>query len=108
MFVALLLFPGWAELAENVEHLFHDGHLAHSALHHPGEAADHPLGSHDEAPCSPTDHHCQCCASIPSVAPPAVALTPEPLPAAEGAPVLSYVRRPISRALPVPVRPPVA
>lgn len=107
LLLAILLFPGWVELAENALHLVHDGHLAHSVQHDPEAMADHPLGNHEEVPCTPTDHHCQCCPSIPSVSPPEmVALQAVPA-ELDDVVLIGYDGRLVTRAIPPPVRPPI-
>lgn len=106
--LAILLFPGWVEVAENALHLVHDGHFAHSTQHDPEAAIDHPLGNHDEAPCSATDHHCQCCPSIPSVPPPEVASVSSALVGLASDAIIGFDGRIVSRSIPPPIRPPIS
>ena len=79
MLCALLLFglvPGSRELIENLAHLVHDGHLAHSAAHAVAAAEEGcaPDAEHD---CTPLAHHCTCCVSLVGLPQlPELALTP--------------------------------
>ena len=62
-FLVLGLTPGALEAVEVVEHLAHDGHMPHSEEHDAvADAERHQVG--DEHGCTPTQHHCQCCASL--------------------------------------------
>ena len=66
------LLPGVTELPENLEHLLHDGHLAHSALHDDHgeeEHADEHASLEAEHGCTPLTHHCGCHSSIAVVLP---------------------------------------
>lgn len=107
-FLALLSLPGWAEVLENVEHLLHDGHLAHSAEHVAMAPDDHDLGSHQEAGCTAIAHHCGCCLSIAAQCPSVVESVftePEALPTS---PAPFYRGRASNLALAPPLRPPIA
>jgi hypothetical protein len=64
--LALTILPGWPELLENVEHLLHDGHLAHSAQHD-DVAANEGHDDVDEHGCSPMAHQCPCHVSMQAV-----------------------------------------
>lgn len=105
--MAISLLPGWVEIAENVEHLLHDGHLAHSEEHEDGAhaEADHPTT--DEHGCTPMAHQCGCCRSMP-----AVVDGPQPPPAVMLAVTSVGLHEPerswSSRALAPPTRPPIA
>lgn len=63
------LMPGLGEILENVEHLLHDGHLAHATSH---ERDEHTAG-HDtliaEHGCTPVSHICPCHISVPAILP---------------------------------------
>lgn len=67
--LCVTLTPGWMELVENVEHLVHDGHLAHQGAHDD----DQHVAAHDaleaEHGCTPVSHICGCHASIPALLP---------------------------------------
>lgn len=67
LLLALALLPGWAELVENVEHLLHDGHLAHSEVHELAQASEDAHETTDEHGCTPVSHHCGCHMSVPGV-----------------------------------------
>lgn len=108
----LSLLPGLVELVENVEHLLHDGHLAHGAQHDQERSADkhadgHDQGLDDEHGCTPMAHHCGCHSSAP-------AMLADAAPDLDRA-VVHEERRlsgadqtPISRANAPPTRPPIA
>ena len=53
------------ELVEAAEHLVHDGHLPHSEAHLEDEAEEAHEG--DEHGCTPVQHRCGCCASMPGI-----------------------------------------
>ena len=65
--LCIVLMPGWLEVIENVEHLLHDGHLAHIV----GHDDDEDVASHDaleaEHGCTPVSHTCSCHSSIPVI-----------------------------------------
>lgn len=65
LLVCISMLPGWVEIVENIEHLVHDGHLAHLGDH----AGDEEVAHHDaleaEHGCTPTNHTCGCHASVP-------------------------------------------
>ena len=69
MFVLMLsLSPGMHELLENVEHLVHDGHLAHSSLHDEHEDEDEAHAAIEaEHGCTPMSHNCGCHISVPII-----------------------------------------
>ena len=58
------LVPAFGELVETTVHYATTGHLAHSAADH-GDLGDQGA----EHGCSPTAHHCTCCAAQPVVTP---------------------------------------
>jgi len=103
----LLLLPGWAELLENLEHLVHDGHMAHGDLHEQIGADEEHAATDTEHGCTPVSHVCGCHTSSPIML---SAVTPVPTRS------LSYALtrpptsddRPISRANAPPTRPPIA
>lgn len=109
--LALTLLPGWPEVIENVEHLVHDGHLAHSDAHDDAadeQAAHHAHGDTDEHGCTPMAHRCPCHVSLAALVPPGALpsagqwldLPVGTVPSAEGGP--------LTRAIPPPTRPPIA
>lgn len=62
------LTPGWGELLENLEHLLHDGHLAHFSQHM--ETEDGGIDEHaatDEHGCTLLSHNCPCHVSVPAI-----------------------------------------
>lgn len=63
--LVLSLTPGSMELLENLEHLIHDGHLAHVVSHD----EDEDVAAHDaldaEHGCTPMTHTCGCHTSVP-------------------------------------------
>lgn len=64
MFVLVLsVSPGMPELLENVEHLVHDGHLAHSSRHNEDESVAH-AAIEAEHGCTPMSHNCGCHISV--------------------------------------------
>ena len=69
MFVLVLsLSPGLTELLENLEHILHDGHLAHSALHDEHEDEDEVHAAIEaEHGCTPMSHNCGCHISVPII-----------------------------------------
>lgn len=72
------LLPGSHELLENLVHLLHDGHLAHSEAHDI-EASVERCSADTEHDCTPLDHHCACCVSLAALPePPRAVLLPEP------------------------------
>ena len=98
LLVAVLLLPGWTDLAENVEHLFSGGRLPHS------EARVDELA--EEHGCSSVQHRCQCHTSTPGVV-----QGEEPVEERAGRPVFGnrsafIARRPASRISSPPKRPP--
>jgi hypothetical protein len=62
------LTPGWGELLENLEHLLHDGHLAHFSEHSEqhGEGED-AHAAEDEHGCTLLSHNCACHVSVPAI-----------------------------------------
>lgn len=50
-------------MLENLVHLLHDGHLAHSGTHEITADTERCL-SDLEHDCTPLAHHCDCCVSI--------------------------------------------
>jgi len=104
--VALLLMPGWIELAETIEHLMHDGHLPHSEAH--ADSDDEVAHEGDEHGCTQMVHHCQCHTSSP-----ALVADAEPEHDAENAvdapgQAVDLTRIPTSWAQAPPTRPPIA
>ncbi len=76
--LALSLLPGWAELLENLEHLAHDGHLAHSVAlddHSVEDEARHQAIEAEHG-CTPVSHNCVCHTSVPILIPDAFQLEP--------------------------------
>lgn len=66
--VVVGLTPGAYEAVEVIEHLAHDGHLPHGEEHQQAAVDEgHDVG--DEHGCTPTQHHCHCCASMMALAP---------------------------------------
>jgi hypothetical protein len=61
--LVLGLLPGSHELVENLVHLAHDGHLAHSETHEVVAESEHcePDAEHG---CTPLSHQCDCCISL--------------------------------------------
>ena len=102
--LALSILPGWPELLENVEHLLHDGHLAHSAQHE--EAADEGHAALDEHGCTPMAHQCGCHTSVLAVL--QDASVPE-LARWSSQEAQAYWTEwsPLNRAIPPPTRPPI-
>lgn len=105
VFVLILsILPGWPELLENVEHLLHDGHLAHSAQH--DEAADEGHDDVAEHGCTPMAHHCGCHTSV-------LAVLQDPTVSESGKWTVPDTRgfwtewSPLTRAIPPPTRPPI-
>ena len=109
--LALSLLPGWPEVLENVEHLVHDGHMAHSDAHDQVADAHAEHDAHadtDEHGCTPMAHRCPCHVSLAALLPDA----PEPV--ATGwtdLPVHAALLEqggPLTRAIPPPTRPPIS
>ncbi len=71
LLVILGLTPGGEALVEAAGHLLHDGHLPHSAAHEQVAASEDHAGSGScaEHGCSPSQHVCQCCSSLPMLPP---------------------------------------
>ena len=81
--VTLGMTPAVSEAIEAVEHVLHDGHLPHGDDHDQA-AFEEDHGTSDEHGCSPTQHHCRCCASLAANLPsPPVLPDPPPFPVAE-------------------------
>lgn len=109
LLVGLSLMPGWGELLENLEHVVHDGHLAHAVLvaHADDEAHGHEALEAEHG-CTPVQHTCPCHVSVPALAPEGAAL-PEPVRVAvrrDRPPVRDD--RPLQRAQAPPLPPPRA
>jgi hypothetical protein len=101
------LMPGVPEVLENVEHLLHDGHLAHSEQHEAVKYIESHGDGLDEHGCTPMAHRCGCHASM-------IGLLPDPAPGvqrslapAEDAPI-AVERIPTARANAPPTPPPIA
>ena len=95
------LVPAFGELVEATVHYATTGHLAHSDADH-GDLGDQGA----EHGCSPTAHHCDCCAAQAVVAPrphTGTTVTWRELPWSP-----SNVDRAASRSLDPPFRPPIA
>lgn len=105
--LALLgLMPGTAEIVENIAHLLHDGHLAHSASHAIA-ADDEGCSPTTEHGCTPMSHHCSCCvslAALPVLPEPFVLPAPPFALASRSAHVCAY---PPDRTLDPPYYPPI-
>ena len=104
--LALSILPGWTELLENLEHLLHDGHLAHS-VQHDDVAVDEGHEGADEHGCTPMAHQCGCHASMQAV------LTAGDddqtrRHSVEEARGFTTEWSPLTRAIPPPTRPPIA
>jgi len=106
--LAVSLFPGLGELVENLEHLFHDGHLPHSETHETDKHTEnHDQESETEHGCTPMSHQCSCHVSVPAV-------LAHNIPAVLGRRltfekrVLASVRVPDSHANAPPTPPPIA
>ena len=95
------LVPAFGELAEAVVHYATTGHLAHSGDDH-GDLGDQGA----EHGCSPTAHHCACCAAQPVVTPQFRCDAGMPWRLATWSPGTSDRR--VSRSLEPPFRPPIA
>lgn len=67
--LCITLMPGWVELLENVEHLLHDGHLAHQSEHVGDEHVEAHAALEAEHGCTPVSHICGCHASMPVLLP---------------------------------------
>lgn len=63
MLLLLGLIPGSHELLENLAHLLHDGHLAHSEAHEVAAEAER-CAPDIEHGCTPLSHRCGCCVSL--------------------------------------------
>ncbi|MFT5585932.1 MAG: hypothetical protein ACI9VR_003527 [Cognaticolwellia sp.] len=60
--------PGWGELLENLEHLVHDGHLAHFSEHVEADGAHaEEHAAEDEHGCTALSHSCACHVSVPGI-----------------------------------------
>jgi hypothetical protein len=106
LLLCISLMPGWTELLENLEHLAHDGHLAHLVGHDEGEDVAGHEALEAEHGCTPVRHTCGCHTSVPVILPDAppdlvamrvVALRQRPLPRHD---------TPIHRATAPPLPPP--
>lgn len=106
--VAIGITPGAAEIVEVLEHVVHDGHLPHGAEHSEA-ASDEEHGTNDEHGCTPTAHHCGCCASLPVTSGPAApGFEAPPLPVAVRTLRAHDDATGPRRGTPPPVRPPIA
>jgi len=64
--LAVSMMPGLGELVENLEHLLHDGHLAHGEAHEAvAEVEQH--AENTEHGCTPFSHHCGCHSNVPLI-----------------------------------------
>ncbi|MDP2316314.1 MAG: hypothetical protein Q8P41_25675 [Pseudomonadota bacterium] len=108
IFVALVvlfgLFPGGVEIFENLEHVIHDGHLAHAEDHL--EEEQHGAAS-DEHGCTPMMHTCGCHASL-SALPGLDALELAPPHSDEAPSPVALDDRPLASATAPPTPPPNA
>lgn len=106
--LCLSLTPGWMELLENLEHLLHDGHLAHVVEHNEHE----DVATHDaleaEHGCTPVSHICGCHSSIPAVLPDDVDLAEAAIGVVVRDRLPGLVEHPVYRANAPPVPPPRA
>lgn len=106
LLTAVSILPGWPELLENLEHLLHDGHLAHSAQH--DEAAEGTHAEIDEHGCTPMQHLCACHVSMQALlSEPGVPAPPVGQLFDENHSSLKH-GDPTSLAIPPPKRPPIA
>jgi hypothetical protein len=105
--LVLGLLPGSHELVENLVHLAHDGHLAHSEVHESVAESEHcePDAEHG---CTPLSHQCACCISLAALpALPQVSLLP--LWMGPGSPLHAHPGpSPRLRSLDPPYHPPIA
>jgi hypothetical protein len=104
LFVLFGLIPGGGEIFENLEHVIHDGHLAHVEDHL--DEADHGAAS-DEHGCTPMMHTCGCHASL-SALPGLDALALAPPHSDEAPSPVALDDRPLARATAPPTPPPNA
>lgn len=63
--LCISLMPGWTEVLENLEHLVHDGHLAHRVEHNQSEGT----ASHKALEAEHGSHTCGCHFSVPILLP---------------------------------------
>ena len=103
--LTLSLLPGWVELLENLEHLVHDGHLAHLSVHDDDEAKHRSFEV--EHGCTPMHHSCPCHASSPALLPDEFDLSVAWLAHLRSRPP-AYDPRLVTRANAPPVPPPTA
>lgn len=103
--MVLSLTPGVAEFLENVEHILHDGHLAHST-HSDDEV--HTASVDAEHGCTPMSHSCGCHSSMPAVLSESPTVQPQRLAAELESRSPGDVARLVSRANAPPVPPPTA
>ena len=110
LFLCLSLMPGWVELIENIEHLAHDGHLAHAAQHDHGindsEAGHEALEA--EHGCTPVSHNCPCHTSVPGVLPSHAQLAGNDGTTIDRDRPMGRVDHPVHRANAPPIPPPRA
>lgn len=68
LLLVITLMPGVPELLEAVDHLAHEGHLAHSTAHSELEHHEHDEASIEaEHGCTTLAHTCGCHVSMPAV-----------------------------------------
>lgn len=109
--LCISLMPGWVEVLENLEHLVHDGHLAHADDHAAHDGHDHEEAAAHEAleaehGCTPLRHSCGCHSSAPAILPERLALVTGPHVLEEIRPP-DFLARLVQRANAPPVRPPI-
>lgn len=75
LLVCISMLPGWMEIVENLEHLVHDGHLAHLSDHDGDEELANHQAIEAEHGCTPTNHTCACHTSVPVLLSDAFALS---------------------------------
>lgn len=69
LLLCVSMMPGGVELIENIEHLIHDGHLAHMVAHDEHEDVASHEALEAEHGCTPVSHTCGCHTSVPVILP---------------------------------------
>jgi len=110
--LCISLMPGWAEVLENIEHLVHDGHLAHTEDHAAHDGHDHEdVAAHEaleaEHGCTPMSHSCGCHVSVPVILADGLTFDPSRKPV-EDIRLPEFLTRMVHRANAPPVRPPIS